>query len=151
MKLKYWPLWPSRPPVLQLLLPSAHRLAESKMKATLVNIDVSMAKRRIGLDRLPATVGRSSHADVRLVERCASRVHCEISDLNGTLVVRDLKSRNGTSVNGQYVEQALLLPGDRLTVGSSRFEVQYERRKRRESVSADDGVSADVAGIVCQG
>jgi len=116
------------------------------MKATLVNIDVSMPESQVGLDRLPATVGRGSHPDVRLVDRCASRVHCEISELNGTLVVRDLESRNGTFVNGQYVEQALLLPGDRLTVGSSRFEVQYERRKRRESVSAENGVSADVAG-----
>jgi len=121
------------------------------MKATLVNTDVSMAKRRIGLDRLPATIGRGSHADVRLVDRCASRVHCEISELNGTLVVRDLESRNGTFVNGQCVEESLLLPGDRLTVGSSRFEVQYERRKRRKSMSAENGVSADVAGSVRQG
>jgi pSer/pThr/pTyr-binding forkhead associated (FHA) protein len=113
------------------------------MKSALVSIDVSMPERRIGLDRLPTTVGRGWHADVRLVDRCASRVHCEISEINGTLVVRDLKSKNGTSVNGQYVEEALLLPGDRLKVGISRFEVQYERRRPEQRMGVEDGVTAN--------
>jgi hypothetical protein len=56
------------------------------------------------------------------------RVQCEIS---GTLLVRDLDSRNGTLVNGQYIEAAHLLPGDRLTVGLTSFEVRYKRRQRR--------------------
>jgi pSer/pThr/pTyr-binding forkhead associated (FHA) protein len=75
------------------------------------------------------------HADVRLDDPCVSRVHCEVSDLNGTLVVRDLGSKHGTYVNGQKVTQAPLLPGDRLTVGVSSFEVQYERRRTKPSIA----------------
>jgi pSer/pThr/pTyr-binding forkhead associated (FHA) protein len=89
------------------------------------------------LKQLPATVGRSSKADVRLTDRWVSRIHCEISEINGTLVVRDLESSNGTSVNGQYVEEALLLPGDRLTLGISSFHVRYQRRKPTGSRDAE--------------
>jgi pSer/pThr/pTyr-binding forkhead associated (FHA) protein len=82
-------------------------------------------------------LGRNEHADVRLDDRWASRVHCEVSDLNGTLVVRDLGSKYGTYVNGQKVTQAPLLPGDRLTVGMSSFEVQYERGGTKPSMAAE--------------
>jgi pSer/pThr/pTyr-binding forkhead associated (FHA) protein len=45
------------------------------------------------------------------------------------LVVRDLDSRNGTTVNGQYIKEAHLLPGDRLRVGLTSFKVWYKRRQ----------------------
>jgi len=47
-----------------------------------------------------------------------SRVHCRLTALaNGELEVRDLDSTNGTFVNGDRIENALLSPGDRLQVG----------------------------------
>ncbi len=61
-------------------------------------------------------------------KRCGSRRHCEIDQIGGTLVVRDIGSRNGTFVNGKQVIQAHLLPEARLTVGLSSFEVHYRRK-----------------------
>lgn len=83
------------------------------------------------IGQLPAVIGRNPHADVSLHDCWASRVHCEISEISGILLVRDLDSHNGTLVNGQYVKEAHLLPGDRLTIGLTSFEVQYKRQRKK--------------------
>jgi pSer/pThr/pTyr-binding forkhead associated (FHA) protein len=97
------------------------------MKVNLINISPGMPTVRHRLKRLPAIVGRMPGADLVVEDRWVSRIHCEISEIDGTLVVRDLGSRNGTMVNGHHVKEAHLLPGDRLTVGLSSFHVQYKR------------------------
>jgi pSer/pThr/pTyr-binding forkhead associated (FHA) protein len=109
------------------------------MKAKLIGLDNYGPKTRIVLDRLPVVIGRNPEADVRLDDRWVSRVHSEISEINGTLVVRDLDSHNGTLVNGQYIKEAHLLSGDRLTVGLTSFEVQYERSPNSSSASVAVG------------
>jgi pSer/pThr/pTyr-binding forkhead associated (FHA) protein len=73
-----------------------------------------------------AVIGRGPAARVCLPDPQISRRHCEIYPLNGRLVVRDLRSANGTFVNGVRVAEALLLPGDRLTLGATRFRIRYE-------------------------
>ena len=103
------------------------------MKVKLVSLTPGEPRAQVVIKKLPAVLGRNPEADVRLDDRWVSRVHTEISEINGTLVVRDLDSRNGTLVNGQYIKEAHLLPGDRLTVGLTSFEVQYKRRPNRSS------------------
>ena len=44
---------------------------------------------------------------------------------DGVLVVRDLGSKYGTFVNGRQIAEALLLPGDMLSVGLSNFVAVY--------------------------
>jgi pSer/pThr/pTyr-binding forkhead associated (FHA) protein len=50
----------------------------------------------------------------------------QVHGIGGVLGERDLDSSNGTLVNGHYITEAHLMPGDRLTVGLTRFEVRYE-------------------------
>ena len=100
------------------------------MKVVLTSLNPLVPTIRFSLDKLAVVIGRNSEADVRLMDRWISRAHCEISEFEGALLVRDLDSRNGTLVNGQYIKEAHLLPGDRLTVGLTSFEVQYERSPR---------------------
>ena len=107
------------------------------MKVRLVSVHPWMSDFSIVLDGLPAIVGRSPQVDVHLDDQWVSRVHCEISQLNGTLIVRDLESRNGTLANGKYIQEAHLLPGDRLTVGMTSFEARYKPGKpNRQLVSS---------------
>ena len=101
------------------------------MKVRLLSRTPAISGERTILDKLPAVLGRNPDADVRLDDLWVSRVHCEISEISGTLLVCDLDSRNGTLVNGQYVTEAHLLPGDRLTVGLTSFEVQYQRSRKK--------------------
>ena len=64
------------------------------------------------------TIGRATGADFIVDAPLVSRVHCRLTALpHGDLEVRDLKSTNGTFVNGERIEQALLASGDRLQVG----------------------------------
>ena len=52
-----------------------------------------------------------------------SRRHCEISENDGLLMVRDLASLNGTMIGGQRVESAPLLPGGEFTIGPLMFRI----------------------------
>ena len=91
------------------------------MIVSLISHDRWTPQRKVVLDELPAVLGRSPDADVHLDDRC------QIDQIEETLVVRDLESTNGTLVNGKSVIDTPVLPGDTLTVGVTRFEVQYER------------------------
>jgi len=97
------------------------------MRVKLVTQSPWTPKRRIVLKHFPAVIGRGADAEVRVDDRWASRRHCEIDQVDGTLVVRDIGSRHGTFVNGESVHSAHLMPGDRLTVGATSFEVLYRR------------------------
>jgi len=97
------------------------------MRVKLVTQSPWTPKRRIVVKRFPAMIGRGADAEVRIDDRWASRRHCEIDQVDGTLVVRDIGSRHGTFVNGESVHLAHLMPGDRLTVGATSFEVLYRR------------------------
>jgi pSer/pThr/pTyr-binding forkhead associated (FHA) protein len=106
------------------------------MKPRLFGLDPGVPLRKITLQSLPAVVGRSHDADVRVVDSWISRRHCEISEMDGMLVVRDLESTNGTLINGEHIQEALLLPGDRLTVGITSFRVQYKRAASKSGTTA---------------
>ena len=64
------------------------------------------------------TVGRHNSCAIRIKSSQVSRRHCEISQKNGKLVVRDLNSSNGTMVNGKRIKDiSILQDGDELTIG----------------------------------
>jgi pSer/pThr/pTyr-binding forkhead associated (FHA) protein len=71
------------------------------------------------------TVGRATRADFIMDAPLVSRVHCRLTAGAAELEVRDLESTNGTFVNGERVERALLKGGDRLGVG--RVELTVEK------------------------
>ena len=64
------------------------------------------------------TIGRATGADFILDAALVSRVHCRLTvSADGTLELKDLDSTNGTFVNGERVDTATIVSGDRLTVG----------------------------------
>lgn len=85
------------------------------------------AKQKIIKIKPPTIIGRSRDADVPVGHALVSRRHCEItvSD-DGTLIVEDLGSLNGTYHGDQRITEPVYLePGDKLTVGSITFQAQY--------------------------
>jgi predicted component of type VI protein secretion system len=58
------------------------------------------------------TVGRDTRCDISDADPLLSRRHAEFVCRPDSLVVRDLNSRNGVSVNGVKVQEAVLRPGD---------------------------------------
>jgi pSer/pThr/pTyr-binding forkhead associated (FHA) protein len=64
---------------------------------------------------------------VRIPEAEVSRRHCRLVQKDGFVVIEDLKSINGTYVNGVPVSGAQAIrPGDAVEVGPLRFIVGYE-------------------------
>ncbi len=103
------------------------------MEIELTEVDASTHQRKIVVDKFPVRIGQGPESSVRLDDHWVSRHHCEIDSVRGTLVVRDLGSMLGTFVNGLNVTTALLMPGDKLTVGITSFMVDYERRHVKRS------------------
>ena len=63
------------------------------------------------------TLGRSTNADFVLDAVLVSRFHCSLSVADGGLAVENLSRSNGTFVNDERIERAVLKEGDRLRVG----------------------------------
>src|SRR5262245_33506508 len=65
-------------------------------------------------------VGRSSAADLQLVDGKVSREHCRFTLRDGAVVLEDLGSQNGTFVNGlRLASPCVLGRGDEIAIGDS--------------------------------
>lgn len=74
-------------------------------------------------------IGRSDSCQLRPKSESVSRRHCALIQKDGRLLLIDLKSRNGTLVNGKAVQPdraKILKSGDRIQVGQLEFELVME-------------------------
>ena len=99
----------------------------------------------IPLERDEVVLGRALEADVRVNDSKVSRRHATINSVINTAtgrteyILKDLGSRNGISVNGALVDEAVLVNGDKITIGEHilRFELldeidrEYQRQIHR--------------------
>ncbi|MEK7449536.1 MAG: FHA domain-containing protein [Planctomycetota bacterium] len=69
-------------------------------------------------------IGRMRTNTVAIDDSMASREHTRIAKESDGYYVEDLKSRNGTLLNGQKIEKSRLAPGDLVTIG--RTELKFE-------------------------
>lgn len=82
---------------------------------------------RVATHRLTGTVqiGRASTCQIRPEDTYISQVHARISDRNGSWVVEDMGSTNGTYLNQRKVTVPTeISPGDRIRVGKTILEVR---------------------------
>lgn len=101
------------------------------------------------LDKPIVLLGRQDECDVILDSRKVSRKHCCFATLNGSVVVRDLGSTNGISVNGIRVASAILNNGDILSIGGHSFQLRHESlpgasAQAPSPASADSGMDQPV-------
>src|SRR4051812_11638269 len=73
--------------------------------------------------RTEVVVGRGSQCDVCTADAKLSRRHARFFLERDELFIEDLKSSNGTVVNGQRIERVRLRAGDVVAVGMSQFRV----------------------------
>jgi len=74
---------------------------------------------RFQLEESVHTVGRTQNNSVRLHDTEVSRAHAELLRRGDCYVLRDLKSSNGTYVNGRPATEHELVSGDQLQFGKS--------------------------------
>jgi hypothetical protein len=81
----------------------------------------------ITLSNFPAIIGRQADCDIIIRDSSVSRRHARLEFEKDNYLLIDLKSTNGTFVNGKRISSRKLQPGDRIKVGSSvlNFKVRY--------------------------
>ncbi len=65
------------------------------------------------------TIGRRKKCNIVITDSAVSRHHATIELVDGAYVVRDEKSANGTTVNGDRITEHKLRDGDRITIGET--------------------------------
>ena len=74
-----------------------------------------------GLRTQVTTIGRHPESDIVLDDITVSRRHSELRLVDGRYVASDAGSLNGTYVNQQRIDSAVLAQGDELQVGKFRL------------------------------
>ncbi len=69
----------------------------------------------------PVTIGRDVTNAVALESGFVSKNHAILQYLDGEFVLEDLRSANGTRVNGTVIETATVVPGDEFEIGDQRL------------------------------
>jgi DNA-binding CsgD family transcriptional regulator len=106
-----------------------------------VEVRTASGSRLIALDVDTITVGKALDNIVVLDDPLVSRLHAVIDRYPGGWAIRDLGSKNGTSVNGQEIHgERALRPGDEIAVGESRLIFRTDTDS--ETPSATRGVQA---------
>ncbi len=92
----------------------------------------------------PITIGRSPEADLVILDDKASRLHCGLRVWDGDFLLKDLKSKNGTFVNGRRIDMVKLEPGDQVRVGSCTFSFETDPGKGTQTILRE--VADEMAG-----
>ena len=66
-------------------------------------------------------IGRTPENQIRIYKPAVSAATPQITETDAGWLLRDLSSENGTYVNGQRITERLLVDGDRVQFGTSRF------------------------------
>ena len=94
------------------------------MVAKLVVASGKSAGRSIALKRGKLLIGRAEECDIRPLGEEVSRRHCAVVEEAGAVTVEDLKSRNGTYVNGvRIAAKVTVADGDIVRVGPLELKV----------------------------
>lgn len=87
--------------------------------AFLIVLSGASVGRMFKLDGDRHVLGRATDAEIRLDDDGVSRNHARMERIeDGTVVLEDLESTNGTYVNGQKITRKQLGDGDRIQIGS---------------------------------
>jgi predicted component of type VI protein secretion system len=107
------------------------------MKAKLIVRGGKLDGREIPVRTPQFLIGRDETCNLRPASNMVSKLHCALVAADEVLWLRDLKSTNGTFLNGAKIaERALLKSGDQIRVGPLLLEIQIEPSAEAQRASA---------------
>lgn len=129
----------------ELIRGPAARWITENTPSPLANATLLLADSHVRIPLMQETVlaGRGEDADLRLIDGAVSSKHCQFEYDGRAWWINDLKSRNGTAVNGIAVKRKKLQPGDEILIASViRFrweqddaDVKQHRNRRSSPLS----------------
>jgi len=86
-----------------------------------IEVKTKQGQRRFELTDKPISVGRADNNTLVIKDSQASRHHCVIEPTSDGFRIRDLDSRNGTTLNKNAVTEDPLANGDVIQIGRTRI------------------------------
>ena len=98
-----------------------------------------LADQRLTLSPGLTVIGRGAEADVRLLDAGVSRRHVELHhEADGSVVLLDAGSTNGTLVNGRPAQRTRLADGDQVRVGGTTLTFLADAPAAADEPAVDD-------------
>lgn len=117
--------WPIAVGMVVIVYLVVRTLLGSRSPGALRVVHGPLAGQRFALRRGRTRIGSLGDNDVVIDSEVVSRYHAEIRSSRKKIEIDDLRSTNGTLVNGVPVESSPLQPGDRIRIGD--VEMVFER------------------------
>ncbi|WP_417392325.1 FHA domain-containing serine/threonine-protein kinase [Gimesia sp.] len=126
--------------------------ASSAMTGILQPIDLIDLdnKQRFPIAKQRVVLGRNAGCDIQLDRPGISGEHCAFHFENTGWVVTDLKSKNGTEVEGKRVHEQILFPGNTLSLAASyHFRVASPNQYVKQNKNKPMLIAASVLAGIC--
>src|SRR5882762_4239873 len=111
----------------------------------LVLLSEGLTGRTYELKTDKTTVGRVSDNAFEIPEASVSSHHCELTLRGNDVLVKDLGSTNGTFINGEKIEEAVLKPGQILRVGMIEMRLESGDSAPAPAAAASSAASQSAA------
>ena len=94
-------------------------------------------------------IGRESDNDLQLLVDGVSQYHAKIMFVQNEWIIHDLKSSNGTKVNGKKIkEPTSLKSGDMIYIAKEALKIEYDEKKQEKEektgnvldINTDEGI-----------
>lgn len=109
------------------MLPGEVRATHAHAPASLTLLTVTGAVSHVyPLNQPEVLLGRSEQSDIALADPGVSRNHARIIREGDDFIVEDLRSTNGTEVNGQPIRRRRLADGDVVKLANSTLQFRRE-------------------------
>lgn len=92
-------------------------------------LEIVSTSKRYFIESFPISIGRLNNNTIQIADQFVSRAHCTIYNQNESIYLIDLKSTNGTYINGQLIDSAFEIKRDCiLRVGNTDIKMQLVNR-----------------------
>jgi hypothetical protein len=108
------------------MLPGQRPRPRVNAPASLVLVQGGQPIRSWPLASTELTIGRAERSDIPLADPGVSRNHARVVREGDDFILEDLRSTNGTEVNGQPIRRRRLANGDLLKLASSTLQFRRE-------------------------
>src|SRR6202451_602478 len=111
---------------------------------TIIISEKGGAERREAFDKNEINLGRVQGTDLMLPKGNVSKHHARLLFRDGRFIVTDLKSTNGTYVNGRKISQATIVrEGDKIYIGDFVLRLETAEPSAQPEPGYAQGASAD--------